>query len=70
MRVKGVGIEIKDTGRFNLLTKDGRLQRVTPLEYRDELAKQLIAAVPTLADFRAKWLDPVQRAQMMKELRD
>jgi type I restriction enzyme R subunit len=69
IRVKGVGIEIKDTGRFNLLTKDGRLQRVTPQEYRDELAKQLIAAVPPLADFRARWLNPVQREQMMKDLR-
>ncbi|MBM3833880.1 MAG: hypothetical protein FJ403_11535 [Verrucomicrobia bacterium] len=56
-------------GRFDLLTKDGRLQRVTPEEYRDELVKQLLAAVPTLADFRAKWLDPVQREQVMKELR-
>ncbi len=70
VRVKGVGIEIKETGRFNLLTKDGRLQRVTAGEYRDELAMQLIAAVPTLADFRARWLDPGQRQQMMKALRD
>jgi type I restriction enzyme R subunit len=46
------------------------LQRVTPQEYRDELTKQLIASVPTLADFRARWLDPVQREQMLKELRD
>ena len=58
VRVKGVGIEITDTGRFNLLTRDGRLQRVTPHEYRDELVKQLTGSVPTLADFRAKWLDP------------
>lgn len=70
IRVKGVAIEIKDTGRFNLLTRDGRLRRVTPQEYRNELAKQLIAAVPTLADFRARWLNPSQRAQMLKELRD
>ncbi len=70
IRVKGVDIEIRDTGRFNLLAKDGRLQRVTPQEYRDELTKQLIAAVPTLADFRVRWLDPVQRDQMLQELRD
>ncbi|MDB6033065.1 MAG: hsdR 3 [Verrucomicrobiales bacterium] len=69
VRVKGVGVEIRDTGRFNLLTKDGRLQRVTPQEYREELVKQLLAAVPTLADFRAKWLDPVSRSQMMETLR-
>jgi len=46
------------------------LQRVTPQEYRDELTRQLIAAVPTLADFRASWLNPVLREQMLKELRD
>jgi type I restriction enzyme R subunit len=70
VRVKGVAIEIKDTGNFNLFTKDGRLQRVTPQEYRDELTKQLIASVPTLADFRARWLHPLQREQILKELRD
>ena len=70
MRVKGVAIDIKDTGRFNLLTRDGRLQRVTPQEYRDELIRQLTQSVPTLADFRAKWLDPIQRATLMKQLRD
>ena len=70
VRVKGVGIEIKDTGRFNLLAKDGRLQRVTPQEYREELTKQLIAAVPTLADFRERWLHPDQREEMLKQLRD
>jgi type I restriction enzyme, R subunit len=53
-----------------LLTKDGRLQRATPQEYRDELTKQLIASVPTIADFRTRWLDPIQREQMLKELRD
>lgn len=68
VRVKGVAIDIRDTGRFNLLTRDGRLQRVTPEEYRAELARQLVASVPSLADFRAKWMDPERRGQMMKEL--
>ena len=70
VRAKGVDIKIKDTGHFNLLTKDGRYQRVTPQEYRAELVKQLTAAVPTLRDFRTKWLDPVSREQMMKDLRN
>lgn len=70
VRVKGVAIEIADTGRFNLLTRDGRLQRVTPQEYRAELVKQLTESVPTLADFRAKWLDPAQRGALLKQLRD
>jgi type I restriction enzyme R subunit len=70
VRVKGVGVEIADTGRFNLLTRDGRLQRVTPQEYREELVKQLTETVPTLTDFRAKWLVPAERAALMKQLRD
>ena len=32
--------------------------------------KQLTGSVPTLADFRAKWLDPAQRGALMKQLRD
>src|SRR2546430_8332219 len=32
IKVRGVEIEIVDTGRFNLMTKDGRLTRVTPRE--------------------------------------
>ncbi len=70
VRVKGVSIKIADMGRFNLLTRDGRLQRVTPEEYLQELVKQLTENVPTLADFRAKWLDPAQRSALLKQLRD
>ncbi|HRT04434.1 MAG TPA: DEAD/DEAH box helicase family protein [Kiritimatiellia bacterium] len=69
VRAKDIPIEIKDTGRFNLLAKDGRLRRVTPQEYRRELVQQLVAAVPTLRDFRERWLDPVKRAEMMADLR-
>ncbi len=66
VRVKGVGIQLKPAGNYNLLTRDGRLQRVTPQEYLEELTKQLIASVPTLADFRTRWLDPQKREQMLK----
>lgn len=70
IRVKGMSSEISRVGIFHTLMRNGRLERVTPREYREELARQLIAAVPTLVDFRARWLDPIQRSQMMKELRD
>jgi len=50
-----------DTGRFNLMTKDGRLTRETPRKYQEQLIKELTTAVPTLAEFRAKWMDPAQR---------
>ncbi len=70
VRVKGVKIELKPAGNYHLLTRDGRLQRVTPQEYCEALTTQLIASVPTLADFRTRWLDPQKRQQMLQELRD
>ena len=50
------------------MTKDGRLTRVTPREYQEQLIKELTAAVPTLAEFRAKWMDPAQRQDLMEQL--
>jgi len=68
VRVKGVQIEIADTGRFNLMTQDGRLSRVTPQEYQTKLIEELCSAVPTLAEFRAKWLDAERRKELMDQL--
>ncbi len=68
IKVKGVQVDVVDTGRFNLMTKDGRLTRVTPQEYQQRLIDELTAAVPTLAEFRDRWLDPGQRQELMREL--
>lgn len=69
IKVKGVQVEVVDAGRFNLMSKDGRLTRVTPQEYQQRLIEELTAAVPTLAGFRAKWLDPAQRGELLDQLR-
>ncbi len=61
-------VDVVDTGRFNLMAKDGRLTRVTPQEYQQRLIAELTAAVPTLAEFRARWLDPAQRQELIAEL--
>ncbi len=68
IKVKGVEIEVVDTGHFNLMTKDGRLTRVTPQEYQEQLIRELVAAVPTLAEFRTRWLDPAQRQELLEQL--
>jgi type I restriction enzyme R subunit len=68
IKVKGVQVDVVDTGRFNLMAKDGRLTRVTPQEYQQRLIAELTAAVPTLAEFRARWLDPAQRQELIAEL--
>jgi type I restriction enzyme R subunit len=68
IKVKGVVIDIRDTGIFNVMSVDGRLTRVTPDEYRARLVQELTANVPSLADFRARWLQPEARAAMLAEL--
>jgi type I restriction enzyme R subunit len=70
VKVKGVAIEIRDTGHFNIMNVDGRLARVTPQEYRARLVQELTASVPSLADFRARWLQHDSRVAMLAELAD
>lgn len=65
---KGFQIRIEDTGNFNLLDVNGRVARVTPEQYRARLVQELIALVPSLADFRERWLDATQRLDLMKLL--
>ena len=68
VKVRGVKIDIGHTGNFNLLSVDGRLKRVTPQEYQARLIAELIELVPSLAEFRARWMDASQRQTLMGEL--
>jgi len=66
VKAKGFQITITDTGKFNVMQKDGRATRVTPQEYRQRLVEELTATVPTLAEFRAKWIDPTKRRELLE----
>lgn len=68
VKVKGVKIDIEHAGNFNLLGVDGRIRRVTPQEYQQRVVAELIELVPSLAEFRGKWLDPAQRGELMQQL--
>ncbi|HMF12876.1 MAG TPA: type I restriction-modification enzyme R subunit C-terminal domain-containing protein [Gemmataceae bacterium] len=68
IRVRGVSIEIKDAGNFNVMGVDGRLARVTAQQYQARLVQELIALVPSLAAFRGCWLQPARRAELMEQL--
>jgi type I restriction enzyme R subunit len=68
VKVKGVKIDIEHAGNFNLLGVDGKMQRVTPQEYQQRLIAELTELVPSLAEFREKWLDPSQRGELMEQL--
>jgi len=68
IKVKGVKIDIEHAGDFNLLGVDGRMRRVTPQEYQQRVITELTQLVPSLAEFREKWLDPEERKQLMQQL--
>ena len=68
VKVKGVKIDIEHAGNFNLLGVDGRIRRVTPQEYQQRLIAELTQLVPSLAEFRKKWLDPERRRELMRQL--
>ena len=68
VKVRGVKIDIAHAGNFNLLGIDGKMQRVTPQEYQARLIAELTQLVPSLAEFREKWLDATQRQTLMDQL--
>ena len=69
-RAKGFQIAIQSAGHFNLLSVDGKVTRVTQEQYRQRLIEELTQLVPTLNDFRQRWLVPGERQEMLKQLRD
>ncbi len=68
LKATGLKLDIQDSGRFKVVTKDGRLTRVTPQEYRQRLIEELTATVPTVAEFRQRWLDPERRHELLEKL--
>jgi type I restriction enzyme R subunit len=68
VKARGVQIDVKDAGEFYVMGSGGQMQRVTPQQYQQRLIDELAALVPSLADFRARWLDATQRQELMKQL--
>lgn len=68
IKVRGVQIEVADAGQFNLMGVDGRLARVTPEQYQARLIEELTALVPSLAEFRDRWLEPSERRNLIDQL--
>ncbi len=68
IKVKGTVIRVEDAGQFNLLDINGRLTRVTPQQYQMKLVEQLTTIVPSLVDFRQRWLEAEVRQEMMEQL--
>jgi len=68
VKVHGVQVDVQDAGQFNLLGVDGRLTRVTPEQYQARIIQELTALVPSLAEFRDRWLEASERRDLIQVL--
>lgn len=66
--VEGVEIRIEATGRWLTPSIDGRIRRVTLEEYREHVARQLVATAGSLHAFRALWVNPQDRQALLDAL--
>lgn len=65
---KGFSVQVQRGGHFVLGEVDGRLQPVAYAEYKAALAEQLRREAADLAEFRARWIAPPERADLMAAL--
>jgi len=70
LQVEGFDVRVTDAGRFILTTVDGRAVPVTVEEYKARLAAKLVNEAPSLEDFRARWIAPPDRRDLLAKLPD
>ena len=64
----GFEVHVGDAGRYIVAQVDGKAQPVTVEEYRAMLAGTLLAEAPSLDTFRAKWVAPPTRHELLTHL--
>jgi len=70
IQVEGFEVHITDAGRYIVTNVDGRAMPVTVEEYKQRLAAKLVEEAPTLEQFRARWITPQDRREMLGQLPD
>ncbi|MCC6179423.1 MAG: DEAD/DEAH box helicase family protein [Chloroflexi bacterium] len=68
--VEGFDVQVTEAGRSIVTTVDGRAMPVSLETYRQMLAERLLADAGTLDDFRAAWVDPSRRRELLQGLPD
>lgn len=66
--VEGFAPIVTDLGRFVGTMVDGRLGMVTLEEFKRGMAAALVKEAPTLAEFRARWVEPPTRRELLDTL--
>jgi type I restriction enzyme, R subunit len=68
--VQGFEVHVTDAGRYIVTEVDGRAMPVTVEEYKGRLAAKLVEEAPTPDAFRARWIVPRERKEMLNRLPD
>jgi len=66
--VEGFEVRVTNAGRYILTEVDGKSMPVTVEEYKARLAARLVQDAPTLETFRARWITPPARREMIGRL--
>jgi type I restriction enzyme R subunit len=70
IQVEGFEVRITDAGRYIVTDVDGKATPVTLEEYKERLAARLVEEAATLEDFRACWIEPSRRRELLSRLPD
>ena len=70
IEVEGFDVRVSDAGRYVVTMVDGRAMPVTVDEYKQRVAERLVAEVPTIERFRARWIAPPERRDLLGRLPD
>jgi type I restriction enzyme R subunit len=70
IEVDGFDVHVTDAGRYIVTTVDGQAMPVTVEEYKQRLAARLVEEAATLEEFRARWIVPAERREMLGHLPD
>jgi len=68
--VEGMEVRVTPAGRSILTQRDGEPVWVTVEEYKELLAGKLVEEAPTLDEFRARWVVPADRRELLSHLPD
>jgi type I restriction enzyme R subunit len=70
IEVEGFEVAVTPAGHSILTMVDGKAMPVTVEEYKERLASRLVEQAPTLEAFRARWINPPERADLLQALPD
>lgn len=68
--VADIEVRISDAGRLIVTMVNGKASPVTVEEYKRRLAARLVEQAPTLDAFRARWVAPRERRELLAALPD